>query len=488
MKTMKKLVLGIITICSFTIISSAQSANWDAPVTVALGTTYSNVYPRITLTSGDNPLVIWGNGGPDKIYASHWDGVGFTAPLTINPIGTVPYLATWTGAEITSSGDTVFVVFSTDPNAAMDPHVYTVRSLDGGVTFQDTVRVDQIGTDVPRFPSIAVGLNGNPVVNFMRFNAALEDPEYSISRSVNGGTSYLTPLNPTTAAPGFVCDCCPASIAASGDRQVLLFRNDDNNIREMWGCYSTDGSASFTATAEVDQTNWSVSSCPSSGPSGVIMGDSLVTTWMSAGDVFISSTNLTNQQIGVHRQLFPIGLGVHNFPVIAGKGDTLAVVWQGSNGGATDIFFTYSVTGTAGLGVNIDTLTAGTTGSQTRPDIQFSNGKFHIVYSDNVGSNVKYLQGTIDPATLAVNEVNAHSEIELFTSQADGKTSIRVRSELETEASIQLINSSGQQVSITKQQITKGVSAVTIPEVQKGIYYVILETKAGKVYKQKVIL
>jgi hypothetical protein len=485
---MKKLVLGIITICSFISQSSAQSAIWNAPVNVALGTTYSNIYPRIALTTGDNPQVIWGNSGLDKIYSSRWNGTGFSAPLAINPAGTVPYLATWTGAEIASSGDTVFVVFSTDPSAA-DAHVYTVRSLDGGITFQDTVRVDQIGTDVPRFPSVAAGLNGNPVVNFMRFNASMTDPEYAIARSVNGGSAYLATINPTASVTGFVCDCCPASVAASGNRQVLLFRNDDNNIREMWGCYSTDGSASFTAAAEVDQTNWSVNSCPSSGPSGVIMGDSVVTTWMSAGDVYISSASLSDQQIGVHRQLFPMGVGIQNFPVIAGKGDTLAVVWQGMNGSYTDVFFTYSVTGTAGLGVNIDTLTQGTSGAQTRPDIQFSNGKFHIVYSNNVGTNVVYLQGTIDPASLSLNEPSEKDLIQIFTIQNEGKTILQVKSGLETIASVQLINSTGQEVSSSKQQITKGVSTVSVPEgIQKGIYFVLLETKEGRVYKQKVVL
>lgn len=486
---MKKLVLGIIAVYVFNFQSQAQSATWNAPVTVALGTTYSNIYPRITLTDGDIPLVIWGNGGTDRIYASRWDGVEFTTPLAINPLGTVPYLASWTGAEIASSGDSVFVVFSTDPNAAMDPHVYTIRSLDGGMTFQDTVRVDQIGTDVPRFPSIAVGLNGNPVVNFMQFNASMTDPEYSIARSVNDGASYLAAISPTASVPGFVCDCCPASIAASGDRQVFLFRNDDNNIREMWGCYSTDGSASFTAASEVDETNWSVNSCPSSGPSGVISGDSLITTWMSAGDVYISSTSLTTQQIGVHRPLFPLGTGIQNYPVIAGKGDTLAIVWQGMNGSFTDVFFTYSVTGTAGLGVNVDTLTQGTNGAQTRPDIQFSNGKFHIVYSNNIGNNVVYLQGTIDPASLSVNESEEVDLIRIFTVQTDGKTMLRVKSELETTASIQLINAAGQQVSLDKQQISKGVSMIAVPEsVQKGVYFVVLETKDGRTYKQKVIL
>ena len=485
---MKKLVLGISTIFSFTFLSSAQSAFWNTPMNVAVGTTYSNIYPRLALTSGDNPQVIWGSGGTDKIYTSRWNGSAFTTPLALNPAGVTPYLATWTGAEIASSGDTVFVVLSTEPvsNAAQ---VYTFRSLDGGLTFQDTVRVDQIGTDVPRFPSVAVGLNGNPIVNFMRFNSAMADPEYSIARSITGGVTYQPTINPTSVVTGFVCDCCPAKVVTSGNKHVLLFRNDDNNIREMWGCYSTDGSATFTAAEEVDQTNWSVSSCPSSGPSGVIMGDSLVSTWMSAGDVYISSTSLTTQQIGVHRQLFPMGTGVHNYPVIAGKGDTLAVIWQGNNGSATDIFFTYSVSGTAGLGVNIDTLTAGTSGAQTRPDIEYSNGKFHIVYADNIGTNVKYLQGTIDPASLSVNESDKASELTIFTIQSDGKTSLSVKSAFDAETTIQLINTAGQQVSTSKQQITKGVSTVSLPEgIQKGIYYVVLETKVGRVYTRKVVL
>lgn len=485
---MKKLVLGIITICSFTIHSTAQSANWNAPVTVALGTTYSNIYPRIALTTGDNPQVIWESGGTKKIYTSRWNGTGFTNPIALNPAGVFPYIATWTGAEIASSGDTVFVVFSTEP-VGNTAQVYTIRSLDGGVTFQDTVRVDEIGTDIPRFPSVAVGLNGNPIVNFMRFNAAFEDPEYSISRSTTGGATYLAPINPTATAPGFVCDCCPATVVTSGNQHVLLFRNDDNNIREMWGCYSTDGSASFTAFGEVDQTNWTISSCPSSGPSGVISGDSLVSTWMSNSDVYISSVNLNDQQIGTHRKLSPMSLGVQNYPIIAGKGDTLAIVWQNTNGGSSDIFFTYSVTGTAGLGVNIDTLTQGGVGSQTRPDIQFLNGKFHVVYSDNVGTNVWYLQGAIDPNSLGLNEPEANANIEIFTAQTDGKTTLHVKSEVSTESTVQLVNSAGQQVSVSKQQIGKGISTISIPEnIQKGIYFVVLETKAGRVYKQKVVL
>lgn len=482
---MKKIVLGISLILS-TLYCSAQSATWSVPISVA-GNAYGNVYPRIALTSGNRPQVVWQNGATDKIHAAHWDANGFSTPITLNPAGVFPYIASWTGAEVAAVQDTVFVVFSTDPDAN-GAQVYTVRSLDGGVTFEDTVRVDQIGNDIPRFPSVEVGTGGNPIVNFMHFNAAMEDPEYSVARSANGGTSYLPTITPTASITGWVCDCCPAKVVASGNKHVLLFRNDISNIREIWGCYSTDGSASYTASGEIDQTNWNVSSCPSSGPSGVIAGDSIFSTWMSNGKVYISSASLTTHQVGAHRQLFPLGAGVQNYPVMAGKGDTLAVVWQGSTGGPTDVFFTYSVTGMSGLGVNVDTLTLATGGTQSRPDIEFSDGEFHIIYSDNLGSDVKYLRGAIDPASLGTAHLNGGLQLEIFTAQTDGKTTLQIKSEVQTGASVQLINTAGQQVSLGKHQIPSGISTIAVPEsIQKGIYFVVIETDSGARYKQKVV-
>lgn len=483
---MKQIVLGISLFFS-TLHCSAQSAIWTSPISVA-GSVYGNAYPRLALTNGARPQVVWQNGVTDKVYTSRWEANGFGTPITLNPAGTFPYIASWTGAEIAAVQDTVFVVFSTDPDAN-GARVYTVRSLDAGITFGDTVRVDQIGNDIPRFPSVAVGTGGNPVVNFMHFNAAMEDPEYSIARSLNGGTVYQPAITPTSAVSGWVCDCCPATVVTSGDKHVLLFRNDISNVREIWGCYSTDGSNTYTASGEIDETNWVVNSCPSSGPSGVIAGDSVFSTWMSNGKVYISSASLTTHQIGAHRQLFPLGSGMQNYPVMAGKGDTLAVVWQGSTGGPVDVFFTYSVTGMSGLGVTVDTLTWGTGGTQSRPDIEFSNGEFHIIYSDNLGSDVKYLRGTIDPASLTTTNLSGASSLVIFTAQTDGKTTLHVKSPIQTVASVQLINAAGQQVSLGKYPISSGVSTIAVPEsIRKGVYYVIVETEGGSVYKQKVIL
>ncbi len=382
----------MLALSAFSIQASAQTVTWDSPSTVAMGSMYNNIYPRLTLTDNDVPVVSWMNDNNNKIYTARWNGASFNIPLTISPTGVMPFIANWAGSELASSGDTVFVTFSTD--FSQTSKVYTVRSIDGGVTFQDTVRVDQIGSDTPRFPTIAVGNGGNPVVAFMRLDSGFGNAEYAVARSMNGGSSYMPSITPSLGAVGTVCDCCPATIIANGNQHVVTYRNNDNNIRNMWASYSTDGSASYPVSSEIDETDWMIMSCPSSGPSNIISGDSLISTWMSDGKVYVGTTNLTTQQNGMQFQLFPMGMGTQNYPIIAGSGDTLGVVWQGSDAGTPRVFFTSSVSGASGLGVVIDTLTATFSGSQTRPDLEYSNGKFHVVYSDD--NDVKYFSGMVE--------------------------------------------------------------------------------------------
>jgi hypothetical protein len=396
----------MLALSALSIQASAQTITWDSPVTVAMGSMYNNIYPRLTLTDNDTPLVSWMNDNNNKIYTARWNGASFNIPSTINPTGVMPFIANWAGSEIASSGDTVFVTFSTD--FSQTSKVYTVRSVDGGITFQDTVRVDLIGTDVPRFPTIAVGNGGNPVVAFMRLDSGFGNAEYAVARSMNGGSSYMSSITPSLGAVGTVCDCCPATIIANCNQHVLTYRNNDNNIRNMWASYSTDGSVSYPVSSEIDETDWMIMSCPSSGPSNIISGDSLVSTWMSDGKVYVGTTNLTTQQNGMQFQLFPMGMGTQNYPIIAGSGDTLGVVWQGSDAGTPRVFFTSSVSGASGLGVVIDTLTATFSGNQTRPDLEYSNGKFHVVYSDD--NDVKYFSGMVGQS-VGLSEANTFNPV-----------------------------------------------------------------------------
>ena len=53
----------------------------------------------------------------------------------------------------------------------------------------------------------------------------------------------------------------------------IAFRNNDNNLRDIWLTRSTDGGDSFSSAFDVDETDWIVSACPSNGPHFAIVDD-----------------------------------------------------------------------------------------------------------------------------------------------------------------------------------------------------------------------
>ncbi len=461
--------------------------HWGYPVNVGVGTTHNNIFPRLTLMDNDVPLVIWQDNSPAVIYSSNKMGSVFSSPVAINS-GVAPYVVSWTGPEISSSGDTAFVVFMTPIG---NPKTYSVRSIDGGMTFSDTVRIDNETGRIASFPTVAVMPGGNPVVSYMGSDTlSMSNPEHTVTRSVDGGLTYLPAVEP--AVTGEACDCCPASLAISPTSQALLFRNNIGGLREIWASLSSDDCVSFPVSANIDTTNWFVSVCPSSSPSGVIIGDSLVYTWMSDGTsdarVYIGTMNVLDQQLGQHRQLYPIGLSTQNYPVIAGKGDTLGVVWLGYNAGAQEVLFTWSLTGAAGLGATVDTLTKGTSGHQSRPDLVFNNGKFHVVYSNSLGTQVQYLEGQI-VQNVSVNEVQTLPEVSMTSFNNGHSLDLIIQSNEELKGTIYVLNSLGQELKGDAIILSQGENKHSIShQFTSGIYFLVFRADNGKSYQRKISL
>ena len=104
------LTATLITLAS---LLGAQSLSWSDPVVVA--SDHGNLRPRLALTTGDNPVVVWGGGtGSQPVYFSRWDGSQFTSPVAVSPSGIDPYCATWVGPDIAAAGDDVWVVFDVE--------------------------------------------------------------------------------------------------------------------------------------------------------------------------------------------------------------------------------------------------------------------------------------------------------------------------------------------------------------------------------------
>ncbi|MCH8332130.1 MAG: hypothetical protein IH946_12295, partial [Bacteroidetes bacterium] len=142
--------------------------DWSDPMEVTDTTTFDNSRPRVAVTSSGVPVVIWGSKNFDILYVSRMDGSDFSDPMELNPTGEDIFTGDWAGPEIAAQGDTVFVTFKLKPEDNWG--VYIKRSVDGGVTWDDTVRVENIDSDMTRFPTINVLPGGNPVVAFMKLD------------------------------------------------------------------------------------------------------------------------------------------------------------------------------------------------------------------------------------------------------------------------------------------------------------------------------
>jgi hypothetical protein len=389
------------------------------PVTVAGGSTYGSMRPRISLVNGNEPLVAWGkNAAP--AYIARWNGSGFASPVAVTPPGVIVYAGSSEGPEVAGRGDTAYVVFSSLPTTA--GKIYCVRSTDGGQTWSDSVRIHSQDSLTPYSPTVVIGKGGNPYVSYeAAYGTNLTSPHQYVVRSADGGQSFLPDVIGSSASIGEPCECCPPVLTLRDTTVYLLYRNNASNIRECYVATSTDNGLTFGTPTKVDFSNYNINSCPSSGPDMLLNGDSLTGVWMSkygnTNRIYSGTMNALTGQFGYNRLADPSppvsGFGQAR-PAIAGRNDTLAVVWDDGRNGNIDCWVSLSVSGVPGLQTRVQVNdTASDAGTQSNCDVAYDGTKFHFVYTDGVTNSIIYRTGTIN-GFVGINEQQQETGITLF--------------------------------------------------------------------------
>lgn len=383
---------------------------WEDEIFVTQTTAFGNTRPRICITNQDIPLVVFGKATNGLLYAARLNGASFSVPVPLLPPNMSSYLTTWAGPDVASNGDTVVVVFKEQP---MDlGKVYSVRSIDGGLTFSDTIRVDNHPLGIAWLPSLDMDENSNPSVVYMAHDANWANPRYNVVHSFDKGLSYQPEMEITLQIPDEACDCCPAEYVISENNHALLFRNNNANVRDIYAVYSDNDGLSYNSFTYVDALNWNINFCPSTGPHGIFNNESLVSVSASQASgkyrVYVSETsfsptlNLQSQTM----MLPPDNLnGAQNYPRITGKNDTIIMVWQESSPSNNDIYAALTLTGSSlelvsSKAVVNDSLQS----AQTNPDIVYANGKIHCVFQDAATGRVIYKRGSVQSS--GINELN----------------------------------------------------------------------------------
>lgn len=467
--------------------SFAQSLIWSGEVTVANGNPYGGIRPRICMTANSYPLIMWGGGtGTEPLYSARWNGSSFTMPVQVTPNNVNPFIDTWAGATVASYGNTAFACFKVQPE--MMNNIYVVKSTDGGLTWSDTVRVDGMNGPYDRFPNVEVTSAGNPVVMFMSFNTSWGNAEYVVTNSTDGGATFPMPVSVSSLGGSDVCDCCPAYMFIDGNRQIAAWRRNNNNLRDMWVGLSTNGGGSFTVGGDVDNTNWMIPNCPSSGPEPFLYLDTVTTVFMSEGwggntRVYVSTWNVNTQSLGLMTAIAGnyTSAVTQNYPMIAGRGDTLGVVWQQQDAmGNMDIYFSWSVTGAEGLVNNETVINTVTAGMQRNPDIQYANGRFHVTFQDAVTGNVIYKYASINGVGM-----DEDPELDLRVYPNPSVSGIFIGSKgTGITGKLKLMDALGKEVWNTD---AKEARSLSLPKMPAGIYTLQLTAPDGRWLCKKLV-
>ena len=161
------------------------------------------------------------------------------------------------------------------------------------------------------------------------------------ARSTDGARTFGKNVDATSGQVYPICHCCRvASVSDPKQGLMIAFRNDVNDLRDMFLVQSTDFGKSFSAPTPLEHTGWMISYCPMDGPSlGIDPNGNLHAVWMSgakmtakpvfAGSVGDSKVLYNRVAPGFAKAGEPLLLGEGHHPRLAvGPSGEAYVLWH----------------------------------------------------------------------------------------------------------------------------------------------------------------
>jgi len=435
--------------------------------------TKGSMHPRMALDRLGNPMVVCGKMADASVYFTRWNGSAFNT-IKLNPSWLKVATASWMGPNIASKGDTVYVVVKRTPEVSDTSHIYIITSFNGGISFSAPVRVDYINDSVSRFPTVTVDAKGNPVVAFMKFNSSFLKSRWVVTRSSDYGKTFSTDVKASGYSGGSaeVCDCCPGALVSSGNVSTMLYRDNLSNIRDIWTGVSTNNNSSFNTGFATDNTKWMIMSCPSSGPDGVIIGDSLYSVFLSSGSgsyrTYLSKSSISSGKVNSVSKLTGniTSLGQQNYPRIANDGKAMAIVWKQTVSGVSQLPILFTNDIGKGFPTGYDTVDLA---DITNADVAISNGNIFVIWQDDKSGTVKYRKGTYTPSNTGAIANIKESDFTIFPNPASSTITLESGT-VSGNAEVNIFNIIGETV-YSQNVSSLSMAVLDISNLTSGIYF-----------------
>lgn len=480
---MKKIYQSVVMLLiSVTSVNAQSNITWNGMGMDIANNSHDNRHPRIALDGAGNPLVIWGRMSDESVFFSRWNGTMFTEPVKLNPSWLTVSMGSYLAPEIASKGDTVYVVVKRTPETDATNRIFIFTSFNGGLSFNPPVELAFIADNFSGYPSVTTDATGNPIVAFMKSDQPFVNPRWVVTKSSDYGNTFSTDVKASGQSGGVVCDCCPAEIISSGSNVIVLYRSNIGNIRDIWAGISPDYGNTFPLGLNVDQSNWNLFACPTSGPDAEVIGDTLYTVFMNgasgSGRTYLSKTSISSgsvNSIDLLTSAIP-GLSLQNFPRMAANGNAVAIVWKQNVNGNDELPLLFTNDIANGFPALYDTVDLNDINIM---DVALSNGNIFVVWEDDNTGTVKYRTGTFTPST--TTGINEFSQNNFSVYPNPAVTEIKINLFSKDNFEIEIINTHGKTILKTKNK-----TVIDVSKFSNGIYFIIVR-EGNNLYSQKFI-
>jgi hypothetical protein len=213
-----------------------------------------------------------------------------------------------------------------------DGDVWAIRSPDGGKTWSEPVRVNDVES-AAREGLHAMADGPNDALCCTWLDLRNKRSEVMAATSSDGGKSWGKNVLVYRSPDGNVCECCHPSVAYSPKGELhVMWRNSLGGNRDMYLATSKDGGQTFAAAKKLGSVSWKLNACPMDGGGLAVAASGVATVWRREGEIYVtSSEEPSGKRTGEGRQPWLAATDKGSFAVwLAEKSSDLMLLEPGA--------------------------------------------------------------------------------------------------------------------------------------------------------------
>lgn len=364
----------------------AVEFNPNVPVVIAEST---QKLPDIAVGDNGTIYAIWVDTryGTNVYFARSTDhGETFTEGVQVNDETGQVVSLTSNHPKIAEYEGILYVFWADQRSGYYNTNIYMSKSIDGGETWSAGASVGN-GVKFNLYPEVEIDNSGTiHLIYYVYSRITLEFETVEYRTSTNNGSSFSFQTTVSDYSGSEPCECCPADIVILPDgNKIVTFRDNDENIRDIFGIRSQAGSSSWGDLFQISFEDFSITYCPSSGPSLDNLESTVAVGYMvgveSVPRTFLKISTDGGETFGDSIAVDPSAASevIQDFPSVAMTSDGMIhIAWEDRRDGS-DIYYGSMMAGDSELS-SLQILNDDDSG-ESQGEVRMVNGNDGFVYA-----------------------------------------------------------------------------------------------------------